>query len=92
MVFVSLEEGEIYMPVLYIIVGIIFMLGCIAMVTAILLQKKRTAGLGSVAGMGNAGATYWDKNKSRSMEGSLEKWTKIGAAVLMVLSVVLCVL
>ncbi len=80
------------MSVPYIILGIVFILGCAAMVAAILLQKKRTAGLGSVAGMGNAGATYWDKNKGRSMEGSLEKWTKIGAAVLMVLAIALCLL
>jgi preprotein translocase subunit SecG len=80
------------MSPLYIIMGIVFMLGCAALVAAILLQKKRTAGLGSVAGMGNAGATYWDKNKSRSMEGSLERWTKIGAAVLMVLSVIISLL
>jgi preprotein translocase subunit SecG len=80
------------MPVFYIILGIVFMLGCIAVVAAILLQKKRTAGLGSVAGMGNAGATYWDKNKSRSQEGQLELWTKVGAAVLMVLAIILCLL
>jgi preprotein translocase subunit SecG len=80
------------MSVFYIILGIVFMLGCFAVVAAILLQKKRTAGLGSVAGMGNAGATYWDKNKGRSQEGRLELWTKIGAAVLMVLAFVLCLL
>jgi preprotein translocase subunit SecG len=84
--------GVIDMSPLYIILGIVFILGCAALVAAILLQKKRTAGLGSVAGMGNAGATYWDKNKSRSMEGSLERWTKIGAGVLMVLSVIISLL
>ncbi len=81
------------MPVFYIIVGVIFLLGCFAMIAAILLQKKRTAGLGSVAGMGNSGGeTYWNKNKGRSMEGSLENWTKIGAAILMILAIVLCLL
>ena len=80
------------MPVLYILISILFILGCGALVVAILMQKKRTAGLGSVAGMGSASGTYWDKNKGRSMEGTLEKWTKIGGAVLMVLAIILCLL
>jgi len=57
----------------------------------ILLQKKRSSGIGSVAGMGNAD-TYWDKNKGRSTEGTLEKWTKVGAAALLVVTVILCLL
>jgi preprotein translocase subunit SecG len=79
------------MPALYVVLGIPYLLGCIALVISILLQKKRTAGLGSVAGMGNVGG-YWEKNKSRSKEGQLEKWTKIGGAVFMVLAVILCLL
>ena len=80
------------MSVFYVIVGVIYIAGCSALMAAILLQKKRTAGLGSIAGMGNAAETYWDKNKSRSMEGSLEKWTKIGGAVLFALSIILCLI
>ena len=80
------------MPILYIIVGAVYMLGCFAVVAVILLQKKRTAGMGSIAGMGNAADSYWDKNKSRSMEGNLEKWTKIGAGALAVLSIILCLI
>jgi preprotein translocase subunit SecG len=76
---------------MYILLGILFMLGCAALVTSILMQKKRTAGLGSVAGMGNTN-TYWEKNKSRSMEGTLEKWTKIGGAVAMLLAIILCLI
>jgi len=71
---------------------ILFALTCLALIGAVLLQKKRDAGgVGSIAGMGNVAETYWDRNKSRSMEGSLEKWTKIGGAVLGVLSIVLCI-
>ncbi|MCL2287431.1 MAG: preprotein translocase subunit SecG [Firmicutes bacterium] len=79
--------------ILWSIVAVIFLLGCVGMVMAILLQKKRSAGgMGSIAGMGNVADTYWDKNKSRTAEGALEKWTKIGAVVLAVLSVVLCMI
>jgi len=79
------------MSALFIILAIVYVLGCAAMVSAILLQKKRSAGgMGSIAGMGNVADTYWDKNKSRSAEGALEKWTKIGAVLLAILSVILC--
>jgi len=81
------------MPLLFIILSIVYILGCVAMVMAILLQKKRSAGgMGSIAGMGNVSDSYWDKNKSRSAEGTLERWTKIGAALLAVLSVILCLI
>jgi len=59
------------------------------MITAILLQKKRQAGFsGNVGGM-SGDKTYFDKNKARTMEGKLEKWTKILGAFFMVLSLVL---
>ena len=79
------------MSVLFIIMSVLFALACIGLIGAILLQKKRDAGgVGSIAGMGNVAETYWDRNKSRSVEGSLEKWTKIGGAVLGILAIVLC--
>ena len=79
------------MSVLFVVLSIIFLLGSFALVAAILLQKKRAAGnIGSIAGMGNAADTYWDKNKSRTMEGSLERLTKIGGVLLGILAIVLC--
>jgi len=79
------------MSILFILLSVVYIFGCAAMVGAILLQKKRSAGgMGSVAGMGNVADTYWGKNKSKSQEGTLEKWTKIAAVVLCILSVVLC--
>jgi preprotein translocase subunit SecG len=70
---------------------VVFLLGCVGLVGAILLQKKRSAGgMGSIAGMGNVTDTYWDKNKRRSAEGALETWTKLGAIFLAILAVVLC--
>jgi len=73
--------------------SVVFAVVCGALISAILLQKKRDAGgVGSIAGMGNVAETYWDRNKGRSMEGSLEKWTKIGGAVLAIIAVVLCLI
>ena len=79
------------MNIPYILLGALYILGCIGLMTIILMQKKRSGGIGSVAGMGNAD-TYWDKNKGRSLDGTLEKWTKIGGALLLVSSIALCLL
>lgn len=78
------------MSILYIVLNVIFLICCLALVTIILMQKKRSAGMGSIAGMGNV-QTYWDKNKGRSLEGSLEKYTKIGGAVFFILSFVMVI-
>ena len=79
------------MSVLFVILSIVCVLGCVALIGAILLQKKRSAGgIGSIAGMGNVADTYWDKNKRRSAEGTLELWTKLGAVIIAILAVILC--
>ena len=77
------------MSLIYIICNALFIALCIGLIIVILLQKKSSQGLGSIAGMGNSD-TYWDKNKSRSMEGALERYTKIGGALLFIFSIVLC--
>jgi len=74
---------------LFIVIGVIIGVACVLLNVAILLQKKRSAGLsGTMAGMGS-GQTYWDKNKGRSLEGQLEFWSKILGAVFMLLCLVL---
>ena len=46
----------------------------IAIVVLVLMQEGKSAGLGSISG---AAESYWGKNKGRSMEGALEKATKV---------------
>ena len=71
------------------IVSVIFVLICLALIVIILLQEGKSAGLGSISGMADS---YWGKNKGRSMEGALEKFTKAAAILFMVLAVVLNIL
>ena len=71
---------------LKVILSVIFVLICLALIVIILLQEGKSAGLGSISGMAD---TYWGKNKGRSMEGTLEKITKILAALFIILSIVL---
>ena len=53
----------------------------------ILLQSKRSAGLGAVSG--SSTDTFWSKNKANSMEGKLEKYTKILGALFMIIAFVI---
>ncbi|MDO5416712.1 MAG: preprotein translocase subunit SecG [Lachnospiraceae bacterium] len=77
------------MAALKIIISVIFVIICIALSVIILMQEGKSSGLGAVAGMAE---TYWGKNKGRSMEGALEKFTKFAAVAFMVLAIVLNIL
>ena len=65
---------------------IIFILICIALTVLVLAQEGKDAGLGSIGGLGE---TYWGKNKARSMEGKLVKFTKILAVGFILIAVIL---
>ena len=56
------------------------------MTVIVLMQEGKSAGLGAISG---AAETYWDKNKGRSMEGTLVKSTKFLAILFIVLAAVL---
>ena len=71
---------------LRIILTIVFVLLCIAMTVIVLMQEGKSAGLGAISG---AAETYWGKNKGRSMEGKLEKFTKLAAVLIFGLALVL---
>ena len=78
------------MTALKIVVMVIYAVVCIALTVIVLMQEGKQAGLtGSISG---AADTYWGKNKGRSMEGTLEKFTKAAAVLFMVLAVVLNIL
>ena len=78
------------MEVLRGIVTVIYVLLCIALIVVVLMQEGKSAGLsGAINGVAD---TYWGKNKGRSMEGALEKFTKFAAVAFMVLAIVLNIL
>lgn len=80
------------MSPIYIILSVLYILFCATLIGLILMQKKKTAGL---TGTGNATAnsqTYWGKNKARSVEGALERYTKIGGALLFIFTLLMCII
>lgn len=69
------------------ILTVVFMIISFIITVVILLQEGKQAGLtGAISG---AAESYWGKNKGRSMEGKLEKITKICVVLFFVLSVIL---
>ena len=74
------------MAALRIVIQILFILICIVLTVIVLMQEGNAAGLGAISG---AAETYWGKNKGRSMEGKLVKFTKYLAIGFMVISIIL---
>ncbi len=65
----------------------LFILVCIFMTVLVLMQESKQNGLsGAISG---AADSYWGKNKGRSMEGKLVKFTKILAVAFIVIAVIL---
>lgn len=71
---------------LRILLTIVFVILCVAMTVIVLMQEGKSAGLGAISG---AAESYWGRNKGRSMEGKLEKFTKLAAVLIFVLALVL---
>jgi preprotein translocase subunit SecG len=60
---------------------------CVIMTIIILMQEGKSQGLGAIAG-GNSD-TYWGKNKGRTMEGFLVKFTTGLVVAFFVLAILL---
>ena len=74
------------MATLSLVLSVVLVILSVLLCVIILLQSKRSAGLGAIGGSGD---TYWSKNKGSSMEGALERYTKIGGALFMILALVI---
>lgn len=74
---------------LEIILSVIFVVLGIAISAIVLMQEGKSSGLGAISGVAES---YWGKNKGRTMEGNLEKFTKWGCILFLVLAVVLNIL
>lgn len=74
------------MSVLKMILTVVFIIISIVLTVIVLMQQDKNAGLGALAGGSD---TYWSKNKGRSVEGMLNKITKILVAAFIILAAVL---
>ena len=74
------------MGALRTVLTIIFIIISIAVSFLVLMQEGKSAGLGAISG---AAETYWGKNKGRSMEGKLVKWTTVLVVSFLVVAAIL---
>ena len=77
------------MGVIRAILMVLFVLVCIALTVVVLMQEGKSQGLGALGGIADS---YWGKNKGRSMEGALEKFTKYGAMAFMLITIAMNVI
>ncbi|MBQ6240714.1 MAG: preprotein translocase subunit SecG [Firmicutes bacterium] len=78
------------MKALMIIVSILLLIDCLALTLIVLLQQGKGSGLS--AAISGAAETYFGKNRSRTLEGRLEKWTKIFGGIFLLLAFVLYII
>ena len=79
------------MSVIQAILSIIYVILGVAISIVILMQEGKSNGLGSAIG-GISTDSYWSKNRGRSMEGALEHFTRYGAIVFMIITIILNIL
>ena len=77
------------MNALGIVLGIVLDLVSIAILVVIILQEGNQQGIGVVTG---AADSYFSKNKARSIDAFLSRWTKVFAAVFVLFVIALNVL
>ncbi|MBZ4646588.1 MAG: preprotein translocase subunit SecG [Petroclostridium sp.] len=73
-----------------IFITIIHIIVAISLIAIVLLQSGKSAGLsGSIAG---GAETFFGKNKGRTIDAILSKWTSVAAVVFIVTSLLLALL
>jgi len=78
-----LETWKMICTVVHIVIAVL-------LIAVVLMQSGKDAGLsGTIAGSNSD--SFFGKNKGRTLNGILEKWTAILAVLFIILSVVLAV-
>ncbi|MBR1479031.1 MAG: preprotein translocase subunit SecG [Lachnospiraceae bacterium] len=68
------------------VLTVLFIIACVILTVIVLWQEGKSQGLGTIAG---AGETFWSKNKARSKESLLVKFTAALAAFFMIAAMIL---
>lgn len=74
------------MDILETILIIVYVIVCLALIILALMQSKDDSGA-SGAVVGGASSSFYEKNKGRTKEGMLKRWTIILGIVFVLLTV-----
>ena len=81
------------MGVFYIILSVILVILCVTTITMILMQKKRDAGFGNaLAGQSGSRQAYYDANRARTLEGALERYTKVAFVLIVIVTILITII
>ncbi len=79
------------MDILKNIVTVIYVINCLVLILICLMQSKDDEGA-SGAIVGGSSSSFYEKNKGRTKEGRLKKWTIILGILFVILTIVLGIL
>ena len=71
----------------YILIGI-YVIVCLALIVIAMMQSKDDAGASGTI-VGSSSSNFYEKNKGRTREGKLKRWTIILGVVFAILTIVL---
>lgn len=74
----------------YIVIGI-YIIVCLALIIVAMMQSKDDAGM-SGAMTGSSSNNFYEKNKGRTREGKLKRWTIILGIAFAVLTIILSIM
>lgn len=69
-----------------IVGGILLILTGLAIIVLILSQQGRQLGMNAINGMSSD--SYFGKNKGRTLDAMLERWTKVAAIAFFIMTVI----
>ena len=74
----------------YVVIGI-YIIVCLALIIIAMMQSKDDAGMSS-AMTGSSSNNFYEKNKSRTKEGKLRRWTIILGVIFAILTIILSII
>ena len=78
------------MGFLKVILEVIYVIVCLALIVIALMQNSEDEGASSTI-VGGSSSSFYEKNKGRTKEGKLKKWTIIFGITFIVLNMVLSI-
>lgn len=79
------------MDILKNIVTVVYVINCLVLIVICLMQSKEDEGA-SGAIVGGSSSSFYEKNKGRTKEGMLKRWTIILGVLFAILTIVLGIL
>ena len=79
------------MDILKNIITVIYVINCLVLIVICLMQSKDDEGA-SGAIVGGSSSSFYEKNKGRTKEGMLKRWTIILGITFVILTIILGIL